>query len=102
MRTLSPPTRQHGLSRLEFALAVAVAGVVLTLALNRLTELQSLGHQARDQSVSAQQRSASALAQARCGLERMPSPNADLPASTTPDRRPDPCPQPDSTPRTPP
>lgn len=98
----SQPTHQRGLSRLEFALAVAVGGVVLTLALDRLAQLQSLGLAARDQTVAAQQRSASALAQARCGLARTPIPNADLAAAPHTDRQPFPCPPPEPTLRTPP
>jgi hypothetical protein len=88
------------MARLEFALAVAVGGVVLTLALNQLTQLQSLGHEARDQTVAAQRRAASAIVQARCGFEPPPASPADLAASPRTASPPDPCPQPDSTFRT--
>lgn len=54
------------MARLEFAVVVTVIGVIITLALSRLAELQALGLDAQRQTMAAQQQSASALAQARC------------------------------------
>lgn len=56
----------RGLARLQFALVVIVAGVIATLALERLASLQVQGKEAQAQTLAAQQRAASALAQARC------------------------------------
>ncbi len=56
----------RGTARLEFALVVAVTGVIVVLALSRLGELQVLGRDVQHQTVAAQERAASALNQARC------------------------------------
>jgi Tfp pilus assembly protein PilX len=57
-----PPRRraQRGLARLEFALAVAASGVLITLALTALSDLQLLGDAARRVSLSTEQSAASA------------------------------------------
>ena len=55
-------------ARLQFALAVAVAGLVASLALDHLAELQRRAAQAVQQTLQAQQRTFAALAQARCGM----------------------------------
>jgi hypothetical protein len=63
--TLSPTRRTSaGLTRLEFALAVIVAGVVATLALNRIAELHLSAQAARNETTAQQDRSAATLVEA--------------------------------------
>ena len=56
----------RGVAKLEFALMVAVIGVIGMLALSALADLQVLGRDAQRQTAAAQQRAISALNQARC------------------------------------
>ena len=89
----STPARlpQLGHARLEFALTVAVTGVLITLALGALTRLQELGNEARRVSDSSQHAAASAAMQARCQMQA----NSQAPATDCP-----PCPDfPPATPK---
>ena len=54
-----------GLTRLEFALAVIVAGVMASLALERIAELQQSAHDVSAETSAAQQRAVAAQAEAR-------------------------------------
>ena len=63
------PRRPHGLALLEFALGVAVAGVLLALALNALSGLQLLGDEARRVTLASKQAAASSTQALRCGLQ---------------------------------
>ena len=79
-----PPTRRPsaGLTRLEFAFAVIVAGVIATLALNRIAELHLSAQAARDETISQQDRSAATLVEAH---KTIPSgPAASMPRLVTP------------------
>ena len=64
----STPARltELGHARLEFALTVAVTGVLITLALGALTRLQELGNEARRVTDSSQRAAASAVMQVHC------------------------------------
>lgn len=55
-----------GFARLEFALTVIVAGVIAAFALERIEQLQGSARSARVDTLAAQSRSTTALAQARC------------------------------------
>ena len=70
---------QRGLARLEFALTVLVAAVLVALALAAVSHLQVAGDEARRVTVAAQQRSASALIQARCQIPRTYAAPPDCP-----------------------
>jgi hypothetical protein len=54
-----------GATRLEFTLAVVVAGLIASLALHRIAQLQVFAQDASAQTTAAQTRSVSALAAAR-------------------------------------
>ena len=55
-----------GTARLEFAVSVAVLGVVGAFALNHIAELQAAAQIAQVQTKAAQARSVTALDRARC------------------------------------
>ena len=55
-----------GFARLEFALTVIVVGVIVAFALERIAQLQGSAQSARAETLAAQSRSTTALAQARC------------------------------------
>ena len=88
----STPARltQLGHARLEFALTVAVTGVLITLALGALTRLQELGNEARRVTDSSQHAAASAVMQAHCQMPASsqasatdcPPPCPDFPPAT--------------------
>ena len=61
------PPAQRGVAKLEFAITVAVIGVLVALALGALSRLQLLGDEAVRLSTASLQSSASAVQQARCG-----------------------------------
>ena len=66
------------MAQLEFALAVAVAGVLIALALGALSNMQVLGDEAVRVTQASQQAAEAASRQAQCAL----TPNApDAPAS---------------------
>jgi hypothetical protein len=80
--TAPAPLRQHGLAKLEFALSVAVAGVLITLALTALSNMQVLGDAAVRVTQASQQSAAAAARQAQCALTPgAPAPTESL---TTP------------------
>jgi hypothetical protein len=63
-----PPRRLQGLALLEFALGMAVAGVLITLALGALSHLQLLGDEARRVTIANNQAAASSTQMLRCEL----------------------------------
>jgi hypothetical protein len=71
-----------GLTRLEFAFAVIVAGVMASLALERIAELQQSTNDVRVETKAAQQRAVAAQAEARETL--FPSAAASAPRLVTP------------------
>ena len=74
------PRLTAGVARLEFALTVAVAGVIAALALDRISQLQVLAQQAVVETKLAQKRSLTALAQARCAISpALPVASAPVP-----------------------
>ena len=76
------PPRQHGMAQLEFALAVAVAGVLIALALTALSNMQVLGDEAVRVTQASLQATASAAQQAQCALT--PEAPAPTESPTTP------------------
>ena len=64
------------MAQLEFALSVAVAGVLIALALTALSNMQVLGDEAVRVTQASLQATASAAQQAQCAL------TPDAPAST--------------------
>ena len=56
------------MAKLEFALAVVVAGVAASMALSALSGLQSLGHEARRVTLATELAAASATRQVQCLL----------------------------------
>ncbi len=77
---LRTPPRQRGLARLEFALSVAAASVLIALALSALSRVQVLGDEAVRVTQASQQAAASAAWQAQCALT--PDAPAIAPTST--------------------
>ena len=71
-----------GTARLEFAVTVAVLGVIAALALDHIAQLQTSAHAARLATLAAQARSVAALDQARCAPRI--SASAPLPDRLTP------------------
>ena len=68
------PPHQHGLAQLEFALSVAVIGVLIALALMALSRLQLLGDEAVRLTQASAQATASAVQMARCAEVLVPTP----------------------------
>ncbi len=73
--------RQRGLAPLEFALGVAVAGVLITLALNALGPLKWLGDEARRVTIASNQAAASSTHMLHCELA---PPGRSVPADCAP------------------
>jgi Tfp pilus assembly protein FimT len=61
-----PRRPQRGLAKLEFAVSVAVIGVLVTLALGALSRLQLLGDEALRLTTASLQATASAVQLTRC------------------------------------
>ena len=76
------PRIAAGVARLEFAVSVAVAGVIAAFALDHISNLQVVAQQVVVETNLAQNRTLAALAQARCAV----SPAAST-ASTAPTGR---------------
>jgi hypothetical protein len=72
-----------GRVRVEFGLAVVVLGVVASLALQRVAELQVSANDARDDTRAAQARSVDALAQA-CFPHPIAAPDAGAAPAVSP------------------
>ena len=76
-----------GTARLEFAVSVAVLGVVGAFALDHIAELQAAAQVAQVQTKAAQARSVTALDRARCAppaaaSAALPNPDTAIPGPT--------------------
>ena len=69
-KSLHQRHRPHGLSRLEFLIALSVVAVLMSVLLSRLSELPGLSRPARLQATMAQVRAAAQLFHARCAALR--------------------------------
>ena len=74
------------MARLEFAITVAVTGVLIALALGALSRLQLLGDEARRLTLAAEQAAASAVLTARCAQVSPPTRPGTAAAFPTPAR----------------